>query len=105
MVAAEVDLQALLKRVEQLEARVRELETGLTDSLAASPAPAAAAPSIPPEREEISEETLAVISAAIASFLGVKAKIRQVRLVGREAWAQQGRVSIMASHRWAMHRQ
>ncbi|MCC7153823.1 MAG: hypothetical protein IT161_04550, partial [Bryobacterales bacterium] len=54
---------------------------------------------------EISEETLAVISAAIASFLGVKAKIRQIRLVGREAWAQQGRVSIMASHRWAMHRQ
>lgn len=105
MVATEVDLQALLKRVEQLEARVRDLEAGITDSFAVPRAPVAAAPPAPPAREEISEETLAVISAAIASFLGVKAKIRQIRLVGREAWAQQGRVSIMASHRWAMHRQ
>ena len=48
--------------------------------------------------EEISEEILLVISAAIAAFLGKKAPIRQIRLLGSAAWAQQGRVIIQASH-------
>lgn len=48
---------------------------------------------------EITEEELIAVSAAIAAFLGVKPHIRQIRLVGTSAWAQQGRVSIQASHR------
>jgi methylmalonyl-CoA carboxyltransferase large subunit len=98
---SEVDVTALLERLDQLERRVRELEAAAS----VSPAVAAAVPAstgvIAPPPEELSEELLTVLSAAIAAFLGVKARIRQVRLIGREGWAQQGRASIMASHRLA----
>jgi methylmalonyl-CoA carboxyltransferase large subunit len=39
------------------------------------------------------------IAAAIGAFLGVRAKIKGIRLISTTAWAQQGRVSIQASHR------
>jgi methylmalonyl-CoA carboxyltransferase large subunit len=51
-----------------------------------------------PPAEEISEEIVLVIAAAVAAFLGKRAPIRQIRLVGSPAWAQQGRVTIQASH-------
>jgi methylmalonyl-CoA carboxyltransferase large subunit len=38
------------------------------------------------------------ISAAVAAFLGVRARIRQVRLVHSSAWAQVGRMGTHASH-------
>ena len=47
---------------------------------------------------EITEEELLAVSAAIGAFLGVRPHIRQIRLIGTSAWAQQGRVSIQASH-------
>ncbi|WP_165250051.1 hypothetical protein [Paludisphaera soli] len=46
----------------------------------------------------LSDETILVIGAAIAAFLGKKAHIRQIQLLGSAAWAQQGRVTIQASH-------
>ena len=52
----------------------------------------AAAPAAP------SEEDLLAISAAVAAFLGVRARIRQVRLVQSSAWAQVGRIGTHASH-------
>jgi methylmalonyl-CoA carboxyltransferase large subunit len=45
-----------------------------------------------------SEEDLAAISAAVAAFLGVRARIRQVRLLQSSAWAQVGRIGTHASH-------
>ena len=39
------------------------------------------------------------IAAAVAAYLGVRARIRQVRLVQSVAWAQVGRATIHASHR------
>ena len=45
-----------------------------------------------------SEEDMLAISAAGAAFLGVRARIRQVRLVQSSAWAQVGRSGIHASH-------
>ena len=51
-----------------------------------------------PVPQEISEEELTAISAAVAAYLGVRAHIRQIRLVSSRAWAQEGRVSIQASH-------
>lgn len=54
-----------------------------------------------PESQEISEEILVVIAAAVAAFMGKKARIRQTRLVHpseANAWAQQGRVFVQASH-------
>ena len=46
----------------------------------------------------ITEGELIAISAAIGAYLGVRPHIRQIRLVSTNAWAQQGRVSIQASH-------
>lgn len=53
---------------------------------------AAAAPAAP------SEEDMLAIAAAVAAFLGVRARIRQVRLVHSSAWAQVGRIGTHASH-------
>jgi methylmalonyl-CoA carboxyltransferase 12S subunit len=110
----------VLARIAELEARIARLEaardatvTNLVTAAAAprlpvptaAQPPAAAAPAGPAgPHEAVAEETLAVIAAAVAAFLGERAHIRQVRLVSSEAWAQQGRVSVMASHRWAVHR-
>ena len=49
--------------------------------------------------ETLSEETLLAISAAVAAFLGVQARVRNVRLVHSSAWAQVGRIGAHASHR------
>jgi methylmalonyl-CoA carboxyltransferase large subunit len=46
----------------------------------------------------MTEDEMLAVSAAIAAYLGVRAHIRQIRLVSTSAWAQQGRVSIQASH-------
>ena len=107
----------LLARIAELEERIARLESardaagaGLVSAPRLAPPPVVAAPkpilpAAPPElREDVSEEILLVISAAVAAFLGERAHVRQVRLVGSDAWAQQGRVSVMASHRWAVHR-
>src|SRR5450432_1929483 len=51
-----------------------------------------------PAAAAITEEEVLAIAAAIGAYLGVRAHIRQIRLVGTSAWAQQGRVSIQASH-------
>ena len=50
-------------------------------------------------KAEITEEEVLAISAALAAYLGVRVHIRQIRLVSSHAWAQEGRVSIQASHR------
>ncbi|MCL4794215.1 MAG: hypothetical protein KJZ84_06615 [Bryobacteraceae bacterium] len=52
-----------------------------------------------PADEVLSEETLIAIAAAVAAYLGHKPKIKQIRLVRSASWAQEGRVSIQASHR------
>ncbi|MBN2338016.1 MAG: hypothetical protein JXP48_05685 [Acidobacteria bacterium] len=89
------DLAEMLEKVEaQLAAlaeRVGRLE---------SPAPAAAAaPVVPaPVKPEISDEEMAAVSAALAAYLGVRVRIRRIRLLSSRAWAQQGRVNIQASH-------
>jgi methylmalonyl-CoA carboxyltransferase large subunit len=46
----------------------------------------------------VTEEDMLAISAAVAAFLGVRARIRQVRLVHSSAWAQVGRIGSHASH-------
>lgn len=118
----------LLARIAALEARIAKLEaardatvSGLVSARppaglawrglepAEEPVPAArmgppASPASPAPREEVTEEVMLVISATVAAFLGERAHVKQVRLLASEAWAQQGRVSVMASHRWAVHR-
>src|SRR5579871_1497693 len=99
-----VTTKDLAAALEQLQAQMAEITKRLAtmahsaDSVIEEPEPApAATPS--PEPAGITEEELIAISAAIGAYLGVRAHIRQVRLVSSNAWAQQGRVSIQASHR------
>jgi methylmalonyl-CoA carboxyltransferase 12S subunit len=76
--------------LEQLQAQLAEISKRilmLEKETVAAPVPAV-----------ITEEELLAISAAIGAYLGVRAHIRQIRLVSTSAWAQQGRVSIQASH-------
>jgi methylmalonyl-CoA carboxyltransferase large subunit len=81
-------LETIRRDLDRLSARVAALEA----PLAATPAPAATPP------EELTADLVIVISAAIAAFLGVRPHIRQIRLLRSAGWAQQGRITIQASH-------
>ena len=89
-------LEQLQAQMAEISRRIQMLEKG-TAGAAAQPVPEVAAPA--PAPAAITEEELLAISAAIGAYLGVRAHIRQIRLVSTSAWAQQGRVSIQASHR------
>jgi methylmalonyl-CoA carboxyltransferase 12S subunit len=94
-------LEALRQELARLGERVAALEAAVgVKPRAVAPAPVAPPPDKkrPAEAEGLSEELLLVISAAIAAFLGKKPHIRQIRLLGSAAWAQQGRTTIQASH-------
>jgi methylmalonyl-CoA carboxyltransferase 12S subunit len=105
---AESTIESLLARVAELEQRIARLEAARDAAVSSLVAPGIArvpAPApVPAPHEEIGEEVLLVIAASVAAFLGERAHVRQVRLVASEAWAQQGRVSVMASHRWTVRR-
>lgn len=94
-------IAVLSERLERLEQNAPASGPGVAirqpPAIAAAPGPEPAAG--PAEEEGISEEIVLAISAAVAAFLGVRARIRQIRLITSPAWAQQGRVSIQASHR------
>jgi methylmalonyl-CoA carboxyltransferase large subunit len=95
------DLRKLLQAIESLRTQIERL----SDRVAILEGP--------PQRELIStspnnrpafgtpvtdEALLCIIGAAVAAYLGVQPRIRQIRLVGGSSWAQQGRVTIQASH-------
>lgn len=89
---------ALSERLGKLEGAAPAAPAPAKKAAEAEPAPAApAAPA--PAAPEISEEELLAVSAALAAYFGVRMRIRQIRLLSSQAWAQQGRVSIQASHR------
>jgi methylmalonyl-CoA carboxyltransferase large subunit len=50
-------------------------------------------------RQPIPEEDLYILAAAVAAYLGKRAPLRQVRLLGTSHWSQNGKISIQASHR------
>ena len=77
-------LQRLREEVSQLGQRVAALESSQQTREAA-----------------IDEELILTISAAVAAYLGVKPRIRQIRLVSNPEWGQQGRATIQASHELA----
>jgi methylmalonyl-CoA carboxyltransferase large subunit len=94
-------LELLQAQMAEMSQRLEALEkaNGSTNG-AAAVAVADAAPQVlaEPVPAGITEEELLAISAAIGAYLGVRAHIRQIRLLSTNAWAQQGRVSIQASH-------
>ena len=77
-------MREMREQIAALTLRVNTLEQSAAIA-AAAPAP-------------VSEEDMLAISAAVAAFLGVRARIRQVRLVHSSAWAQVGRMGTHASH-------
>ena len=93
-------LAELNERLRDLDERVRGLEARFAPKPESVPPPAPVAPAQEAE-ERIEPEILMVIAAAVAAFMGHKARIRRVRrsaTPGMNPWAQQGRVSIQASH-------
>jgi methylmalonyl-CoA carboxyltransferase large subunit len=92
-------LEQLRAQVAELSERIRALEKpapSAVQPVAAAPVHTEPAPAA--GTAAITEEELLAISAAIGAYLGVRAHIRQIRLLSTSAWAQQGRVSIQASH-------
>jgi methylmalonyl-CoA carboxyltransferase 12S subunit len=93
-------LEEVNDRLRDMEARIHTLEARLGEAVKQP----AAAKNVAEER--IDPEILMVIAAAVAAFMGRKAHIRRVRrsvAPGMNPWAQQGRVTIQASHNagWA----
>jgi methylmalonyl-CoA carboxyltransferase large subunit len=84
-------LEALRHEIARLNERVTALEKAAAPGGNASLEPA-------PTADGLSEELILVIGAAVAAFLGKKAHVRQIRLLGSAGWAQQGRLTIQASH-------
>ncbi len=114
--APAVDAAHLAEWMAAVDDRLRQMAEQIAglQATAAGPAvkpveavkPVAAPVTGPPKDDEISPEILMVISAAIAAFLGKKARIRRVRRIqaGVNPWSQQGRVNIQASHNVAWGR-
>jgi len=92
----QAQLTALSERVEQLEAA--EPKQPAAPETIPVPVALETAPQPAQPKEEITEEELIAISAALGAYLGVRIRIKQIRLLSSHAWAQQGRVSIQASH-------
>ena len=100
--ALRATLEEIRSQLAALAERVNGLEK-LVSPVAPQSATAAKAPTPEPAVSEaaaagISEEEILAISAALAAWLGVQPHIRQIRLIRTSAWAQQGRVTIQASH-------
>ena len=83
--------------VKELRARVEKLEA-LVAAAALKPTEEAPKISSVESRPEIAPEIILAISAAVAAFLGKRAKIHQIHLAGTTAWAAQGRATVQASH-------
>jgi methylmalonyl-CoA carboxyltransferase large subunit len=97
------DQQTLLQAIESLRADIARLSDRLA-ALEGSNRQSFAAVGSSPNKDDaygvpVTDEALiCVIGAAVAAYLGVQPRIRQIRLVGGASWAQQGRVTIQASH-------
>ncbi len=104
------DWKGLLQEIESLRDELKTLqermvsleEKGATAAVEATAAAhaATAPPPVPlPGPVPLADDLVMILSAAVAAFLGKKPHIRQIRLLGSAAWAQQGRVTVQASHR------
>jgi methylmalonyl-CoA carboxyltransferase large subunit len=74
----------LLEAVRTLSARVEHLEAELQEARSLMPA--------------VPEDVMIAISAAVAAFLGHRAKVKQVHYRTGAAWAQQGRAVVQGRH-------
>ena len=101
MATKSLDADSNLDAVESLRAEIEQLNERIaTLEASASTKPAAPPKTLPPAAADVipTDELMLVIAAAVAAYLGVKPHIRQIHLVNNISWAQQGRVTIQASH-------
>jgi methylmalonyl-CoA carboxyltransferase 12S subunit len=75
----------LLAAVRALAERVDQLETEL-EAVRRSTEPG------------VPDDVVLAVSAAVAAFLGHRAKVKQVHYRTGQAWAQQGRVVVQGQH-------
>jgi methylmalonyl-CoA carboxyltransferase large subunit len=103
-----VAVEDLQRQVAALNERVAQLEPARSAAPApiapaatqsAAPSPSVNGNAATAENEAVSPEILLAISAAVAAYMGERAHVRAVRLIGSTRWSQEGRVSIQASHR------
>lgn len=80
--APEPTVAELLATVQALASRVESLETELGALRAHQP------------HDQVPEEVVLAISAAVAAFLGHRARLKQVRYRSGAAWTQQGRAAV-----------
>jgi methylmalonyl-CoA carboxyltransferase 12S subunit len=92
-------IDSLRREMARLSERTAALEVALADQAR----PSTRQPDGQRVAEGLSEELMLVISAAIAAFLGVKPRIRQIVLLQSNPWSQQGRVTIQASRALSIH--
>ncbi len=78
----DVPVAELLAAVQALTARVESLESELAAVRAELPRP------------EVPEDVVLAISAAIAAYLGHRARLKAVRYSSRAAWQQQYRTAV-----------
>ncbi len=99
-------LAALRGEVATLADRVAALESSVARQpmMGAAQTGAESSNGAPRASDESTPEIVAVIAAVLAAHLGVRPHIRQISLAGGGAWAQQGRVTIQASHALAIQR-
>lgn len=103
-------LEEVNDRLRGMEERIHNLELRMAEParpMASAPLPAPLPVAAKKEEEQIEPEVLMVIAAAVAAFMGKKARIRRIRrsvTPGMNPWAQQGRVSIQGSHNVAWNR-
>jgi hypothetical protein len=112
--------RALKRTVAELRRELDERVASIAAKLQPAPVPqvaqapvvpqsvSAALPTKPPPtplREEVAPETLLLIAAAVTAFLGKKVRIRSAKMLyaheSFNAWSQQGRVVVQASHNLA----
>ena len=80
--AAEPTLAEVLDAVRALNERIDRLEASLHEQEAAG----------------VPEEVVIAISAAVAAYLGHRAKIKQLHYRTGATWAQQGRAVVQGRH-------
>ena len=82
-------LDQLQAQMAEISRRIQMLEKGAV-AAPVQPVPVAAAPAPAPGRPSSAEEELLAISAAIGAYLGVRAHIRQIRLVSSKCMGTTG---------------
>ncbi len=100
---AERRLSELRTQIHVLEARIAELSQSPALRDAAAQARAAQTTAGKPMQAEVTPEILVVLAAAATAYLGKNARVRSARMLQSpyriaSLWAQQGRMSIQASH-------